>query len=96
MLTPKQFDKWVKALRSGEFKQGRYQLFNNIKTDPKYCCLGVCRKVNRLDNISIYLSFTKIHKDCQDHLMEMNDYKKRSFKQIAYYLERNRSKYVDE
>ena len=31
--------KWVKALRSGEYKQGKYALCNPL-TD-KYCCLGV-------------------------------------------------------
>lgn len=30
--------KWIKALRSGKYKQG----FNDLKTeDGKYCCLGV-------------------------------------------------------
>lgn len=29
---------WVAALRSGEFKQGRYSLRTG---DDKYCCLGV-------------------------------------------------------
>lgn len=30
-------DKWVKALRSGDYKQTRYQL----RTTEGYCCLGV-------------------------------------------------------
>lgn len=29
--------KWVTALRSGEYKQNR----NNLRTDDKFCCLGV-------------------------------------------------------
>jgi hypothetical protein len=34
--------KWVKALRSGKYKQGKGYLkqFNN-KHEPKHCCLGV-------------------------------------------------------
>lgn len=32
-------DKWVKALRSGDYKQGTYRLHN--KKDNTYCCLGV-------------------------------------------------------
>ena len=36
--------KWVKALRSGKYKQGRCRLYNP-ETDS-YCCLGVaCRVV---------------------------------------------------
>lgn len=30
--------KWVKALRSGKYKQGNYTLHN---TQEEYCCLGV-------------------------------------------------------
>jgi len=37
---PKVFkEKWVAALRSGEFKQGRGKLCN--MTDNTFCCLGV-------------------------------------------------------
>lgn len=32
--------RWVAALRSGEYKQGRHALKVNYST-PKYCCLGV-------------------------------------------------------
>lgn len=40
---PKAFkNKWIKALRSGEYKQGENQLHNQF--DNTYCCLGVaCR-----------------------------------------------------
>ena len=31
--------KWVAALRSGKYKQGKGQLYDNL--DEKYCCLGV-------------------------------------------------------
>jgi len=33
--------KWVKALRSGKYKQGRYCL----RQDDEYCCLGVLCEV---------------------------------------------------
>lgn len=36
-LNKKQFIKWLQALRSGEYKQGRGQL----QTFKGYCCLGV-------------------------------------------------------
>jgi hypothetical protein len=32
---------WVKALRSGDYKQGRSQLFIKDWMDDSYCCLGV-------------------------------------------------------
>ena len=34
-------DKWIAALRSGKYKQGKYRLEN----DGGYCCLGVLQKV---------------------------------------------------
>lgn len=41
-LGPKQKE-WVAALRSGEYKQGKYDLYTP-KTNS-YCCLGVAAKV---------------------------------------------------
>ena len=45
-LNKKQFNKWVKALRSGEFKQTQYSL----QDEKGYCCLGVACKVLIPDN----------------------------------------------
>lgn len=37
---PKAFkNKWIKALRSGKYKQGNGSLYN--KKDDSYCCLGL-------------------------------------------------------
>ena len=35
--------KWVKALRSGKYKQGKYTLYSPREGNaaPKFCCLGV-------------------------------------------------------
>lgn len=35
--------KWIKALRSGKYKQGAHFLkqHDNVNEPPKYCCLGV-------------------------------------------------------
>ena len=33
--------KWIKALRSGEYVQGRYRLVTPCKDYDKFCCLGV-------------------------------------------------------
>ena len=46
-------DKWVKALRSGEYKQGRLYL----QRDNLFCCLGVLCKVLDVPNfVSDYRS----------------------------------------
>jgi hypothetical protein len=39
---------WLKALRSGDFKQSRYAL----KSDSGYCCLGVACEVSDLGEFS--------------------------------------------
>ena len=33
--------KWVKALRSGKYKKGKYQLRRQTEKGDVYCCLGV-------------------------------------------------------
>lgn len=38
--------RWAKALRSGRFKQGSFNLYN--PNDNTYCCLGVACKITRL------------------------------------------------
>jgi hypothetical protein len=37
--------KWVKALRSGEYKQAKHSLYDG----HKYCCLGVLCKIQGLE-----------------------------------------------
>ena len=44
-LGPKQ-KTWIKALKSGKYKQGRLTLHN--KKNDSYCCLGVANKVCKL------------------------------------------------
>jgi hypothetical protein len=36
-------DRWCKALRSGEYKQGKGNLYDEVK--DCYCCLGVLNKL---------------------------------------------------
>jgi len=42
--------KWVEALRSGEYKQGKEQLYDS---EGHYCCLGVAAKIcgNDMNNL---------------------------------------------
>jgi hypothetical protein len=39
--------KWLEALRSGEYKQGKGYLYNSV--DNTYCCLGVAGVVCGMD-----------------------------------------------
>jgi hypothetical protein len=44
---------WIAALRSGEYKQGHYQLFTEFPDCTfGYCCLGVATKVLGITNES--------------------------------------------
>lgn len=47
--------KWVKALRSGKYKKGRFQLRRN---DNSYCCLGVLCEVLKIPAVKDELSYT--------------------------------------
>lgn len=40
-----QLERWILALRSGKYKQGKNELYNPKK--DVYCCLGVLCKVNK-------------------------------------------------
>lgn len=39
MITKEQKQKWIEALRSGNYKQGTHRLYH--KYTDRYCCLGV-------------------------------------------------------
>ena len=40
-MKPELKKRWVKALRSGKFKKGKYQLRWQTEKGDVYCCLGV-------------------------------------------------------
>lgn len=40
-------EKWIKALKSGEYKQGKHYLENN----NNYCCLGVAAHLCGISNL---------------------------------------------
>lgn len=48
-------NKWVKALRSGKYKQGT----DHLKRNGKYCCLGVLCSITKMKNWKTmnYLSY---------------------------------------
>jgi hypothetical protein len=45
-------DKWVKALRSGKYKQGRGILYN--PEEKSFCCLGVLEHICLDGNVELY------------------------------------------
>lgn len=86
--------RWVKALRSGEFKQAEGDLHNECG----YCCLGVLRYClnvqdrSSLDEENSYLTEAQAEKagltfKQQNTLANMND-KGKTFEQIAKHIER--------
>jgi hypothetical protein len=94
--------KWLKALRSGRYKQGNSELLNDRGS---YCCLGVLAKVqgakkNEIlhcgyltDDLAKYAAGIKIKS--QHLLAKFNDGNPdsstvvKSFKEIADYIEKN-------
>lgn len=84
--------KWLKALRSGKFKQAKKTLYD--KETGGYCCLGVLCSINgsketlNSDNkgLGMYGGSCGINEDQRCHLANMNDNGK-NFKQIADYIE---------
>lgn len=101
---PKEFtEKWLKALRSGEYKQGEAKLFN--KRNDSYCCLGVACSVAKINPQKfvdwgwIHFSFAneemptelveeKKSDGLPDELSRMNDQGK-SFIEIADWIQKN-------
>lgn len=88
-MNKKDKQKWVKALRSGKYKQGKYKLHN--KSDDTFCCLGVavnlklCGKTTKPEE---FISRNFLNDKSQQILSAMNDSGK-SFKTIADYIEEN-------
>lgn len=94
--------KWVKALRSGKYQQGRGALKRTLlenNTTYEYCCLGVACDINIATPYSDYapaknifygsnVNNTFLSIIIQDKLITFNDIKRKSFKWIAYYIER--------
>ena len=88
-MTPELKARWIAALRSGEYTQGRYSLKTK---EGHYCCLGVlCMVLERPDLTST--SYEHLRKASgltnseTDGCVELNDTAKLSFNQIANYIE---------
>lgn len=97
--------RWIAALRSGEYIQGRGQLRNQ----DKFCCLGILCNLHAQDHPQIAASqlsptfylgkkadlahevvrWADISVSSESVLMDMNDAKQWSFNQIADHIKEN-------
>lgn len=89
---------WVKALRSGDFEQARGELAN--ESHSALCCIGVGYKVciggnlDKLGSASLDRTFDAACRlglliEQQEALIRMNDSDRKSFPQIADWIEAN-------
>lgn len=83
--------KWIEALRSGKYKQGR----SRLKHSGRYCCLGVLCEVAgytpKRHDVDLCLTplSEKLPKSIESDCIYMNDSKRKSFAEIADYIEAN-------
>ena len=101
MLSKEDARKWVKALRSGDYKQGIGHLRD---TRDRYCCMGVLCEVLGFESRHDDLVMTCYSIDGQwwhgtlpdervspvprEVLIDMNDHHGNTFDEIADYIER--------
>lgn len=82
--------KWVEALRSGKYKQGK-QRFKSA--DDTYCCLGVLADVAGVlkgnEGLAGFVETHPITSSQEFKFWRMNDTEKKSFAEIADYIEAN-------
>lgn len=81
--------KWIKALRSGKYKQCR-----TILTDGKgYCCIGVLGEISGDVDQGYDIASAQFGDKNSAFLQDMNDggrgMKKHGFKAIATWIEKN-------
>lgn len=51
-------DKWLAALRSGDFQQGR-RVLRSVSNE--FCCLGVAAEIFKLEGMKVWPNFTNEH-----------------------------------
>lgn len=96
-MNPAIKDEWVKALRSGDYEQGKDRLHDKFR--DTFCCLGVLAAVvpeigaDQIRNDSKYnltpcsLCIAGLSQSEQTMLISMNDAHADTFAQIADYIE---------
>lgn len=70
--------KWIEALRSGKYKQGKTLL----RSANKFCCLGVlCDIIKNEIGINWFMNI--------DGVYSINDNRNKTFSEIVDYIEEN-------
>lgn len=98
------FDRWIKALESGDFPKGRYRLYH--RGTNTFCCLGVLESICRADflhddgyakcdSLGDPLPHRGMSVGIQKKLSGIND-RSDSFKPVIAYLKKNRRHVVEE
>lgn len=88
-MDPEMKKRWVEALRSGKYKQGKGRLHDEVH--DTYCCLGV---LNEIEDLGIpgeagALDGNTVDAFDQNVLIRMNDVMGCSFEHIADWIEAN-------
>ena len=96
-LTKKVKKKWLEALRSGKYKQGKNELIKATNGGFSYCCLGVLQAITglKVDNCGLLTNrraditcVKGLSVDTQGELSTFNDTDK-SFDWIADWIDKN-------
>lgn len=85
-------ERWVTALRSGEYAQAHFSLHNELG----FCCLGVLQAIDKnapscsqpVDDFYTYADELLKEFGGSRYFWQLNDSQRLSFPQIADYIER--------
>ena len=74
---------WLEALRSGKYKQCRY----NLRNEDKFCCLGVAGEIFNLSWYDLIYKKLGLSKSQTGTLIFANDHLEKPFEYIADMVE---------
>ncbi len=50
--------RWVEALRSGDYEQGKHELHYKVNRGQRFCCLGVACTLAAADGVELHIDET--------------------------------------
>ena len=90
-LNPEIKEKWIAALRSGEYPQHRGAIYNSDRT--AFCCLGVLHRIVQKGSLGETYEAANITTGTGlcgvNDFVRMNDYEMLTFDQIADRIEKD-------